>query len=79
MPGLYSFYKKGERPLHIHTWQIRESRGLTLVEMENLTGISKTTLNDIENGKVSPTLDTLEKIASGLGIKITDLFTSEYK
>lgn len=36
-------------------------------------------LNDIENGKRSPTLDQLEKIAIVLNVRITDLFKSEYK
>jgi DNA-binding XRE family transcriptional regulator len=47
--------------------------------MEKITGISKTTLNDIENGKISPQLDTLEQIAKTMDLHITDLFNSEYK
>ena len=43
------------------------------------SGIGKSTLNNIENGKVSPTLFQLETIAIALGVKITDLFESEYK
>ena len=42
--------------MEILTWQARTKRGLTLRKLEELTGISRTTLNDIENGKVSPTL-----------------------
>lgn len=44
-----------------------------------MTGIGKTTLNNIENGLVSPTLRQLEAIARALDVKMTDLFTSEYK
>jgi DNA-binding XRE family transcriptional regulator len=47
--------------------------------MAEITGISKTTLNDIENGKVSPRLKTLEQIAKTMDVHITDLFDSEYK
>lgn len=43
------------------------------------SGIGKSTINNIENGKVSPTLFQLEMIAIALGVKITDLFESEYK
>lgn len=43
------------------------------------SGIGKSTLNNIENGKVSPTLFQLETIAIALNVKITDLFESEYK
>lgn len=49
------------------------------MQLEQMTGISKTTLNYIENGVTSPTLRQLEAIASALDVKITDLFDSEYK
>lgn len=64
--------------MEIHLREIRNSKKLTLRQVEVLTGISKTTLNDIENDKVSPTIYQLEKIAIGLNIKIHDLVTSEY-
>lgn len=63
----------------IETWKIRNKKGITLKKMEELTGISKSTLNAIENGKVMPRIDTLEQIAKGMGVKITDLFESKYK
>lgn len=43
------------------------------------SGIGKSTLNNIENGKVSPTLFQLELVAIALGARITDLFESDYK
>lgn len=49
------------------------------MKLSKLTGISKTTLNDIENNKISPTIKQLENIAKALDIKITDLFDSRYK
>jgi transcriptional regulator with XRE-family HTH domain len=49
------------------------------VELARASGIGKSTLNNIENGKVSPTLFQLETIAITLGYRITDLFSSEYK
>ena len=61
------------------TWQARTKRGLTLRKLEELTGISRTTLNDIENGKVSPTLWELETIARALDMKISELYESDYK
>lgn len=65
--------------MKILTWQARAHRKLTLVQMEKLTGLSKSTLWNIENGRTSPTLDELELIASALNVHITDLFDSEYK
>nr|DAR48995.1 MAG TPA: helix-turn-helix domain protein [Caudoviricetes sp.] len=42
--------------------------------MSELTGISKTRLNDIENEKRSPTLDELERIANILKVRIESLY-----
>lgn len=49
------------------------------MELAKKSGIGKSTLNNIENSKVSPTLFQLEMIAIAMGVKITDLFESEYK
>ena len=57
--------------MKILTWQARNSK--------KVTGISKSTLNNIENEKVSPTIAELEAIAKALNMKITDLFDSDYK
>lgn len=43
-----------------------------------MTGVPKSTINDIMNGNI-PRLDTLEQLAKGLGVKMTDLFESPYK
>ena len=51
----------------------------SLVLIGGEPGIGKSTLNNIENGKVSPTLFQLETIAIALEVRITDLFESEYK
>ena len=65
--------------MEILTWQARMEKGITLVQLADLTGLSKSTLNNIENSKTSPTLMELEVIAKALDVKITDLFESEYK
>ncbi len=65
--------------MKILIWQVRKQKGITLIELADRTHIGKTTLNDYENGKFSPTLRQLETIAKALGVRITDLFESEYK
>ncbi len=65
--------------MKVLTWQARSDKNVTLVKLAKLTGISKSALNNIENEKVSPTLDELEAIAKALDVRITDLFDSEYK
>ena len=63
----------------IKLWEIRTAKGLKLEAVAAVTGVSKSTLNNIENGKTSPTMANLEKIAKGLGCRISDLYESEYK
>lgn len=65
--------------MEILTWQARKDKNVTLVKLSALTGISKSTLNNIENGRVSPTIKQLETIAKALGVKISDLYESQYK
>lgn len=65
--------------MEILTWQARTEKNMTLKQLEALTGISKTTLNYIENGITSPTLRQLEAIAAALEVTISSLYDSEYK
>lgn len=65
--------------MEIRVWEARQQKGYTLIQLEGITGISKSTLNNIENGKTSPTLSQLESIASAIGVRITDLFDSDLK
>lgn len=65
--------------MKILTWQARKNKKVTLVELAKMTGISKSTLNNIENMKVSPTLAEIEAIAKALNVRMVDLFDSEYK
>lgn len=65
--------------MKILTWQARNDKRISLVKLSQMTGISKSTLNNIENEKVSPTMAELETIAIALNVRITDLFDSDYK
>lgn len=59
--------------------EILEKRNLSYRQAEILTGISRSTISDIANGKSDLRLSTLEQIAEGLNIHITDLFESKIK
>lgn len=63
----------------IKLWDVRQEKGLKLEAVAALSGVTKSTINNIENGKTSPTLNNLEKLAKGLGCRIEDLYDSEYK
>lgn len=63
----------------ITLWQKRDELNLTLKEVSERTEVSVAELNKIENNKVSPSINTLEKIAIGLQCTISELYFSKYK
>lgn len=65
--------------LRIFVWEARQRAGLTLQQLEQRTGISRSTLNRIENGQTVPRLDQLEAIAAATDTRITALFDSPFK
>jgi transcriptional regulator with XRE-family HTH domain len=60
--------------MEILLWELRTSKGLTLIELEERSGVSKSEINAIENAKVSPRLDTLQMLAHALDCRICDLY-----
>ncbi|WP_163651710.1 helix-turn-helix domain-containing protein [Listeria sp. PSOL-1] len=52
---------------------LRKKRDITLKELSELTTVSTTALNEIEKGKVVPSINTLWKIANGLNISFSVL------
>ena len=54
--------------------EILAHRGTTLKEFAASSGISQSNLSNYLNGNISPTLDTLRKIAVCLNIYIVELF-----
>lgn len=58
---------------------IMYKRNLTARQVEIMTGVSKSTINRIVNGQISPTMDTMEQLAKGLNIKISDLYESDFQ
>lgn len=49
-------------------------RGITMKEFAQMSGISQSNLSNYLNGNISPTLDTLRKIASFLEVEVVELF-----
>lgn len=56
-----------------------DSKDITHRELARLSGIKKSTIGNIKNGKKSPTMNEMERLAKALNVKITDLFESFYK
>ncbi len=55
------------------------NKNLTVRQVSIATQIPKSTVSDIYNNKTMPRMNTMEDLAKGLKIKITDLFESPYK
>lgn len=54
--------------------EILAQRGITLKEFAQSSGISQSNLSNYLNGNISPTLDTLKKIATNLNVDVVELF-----
>ena len=54
--------------------ELRQQRGLSLRALAGLCGISPNTVSLIERGTSSPSVDTLQRPASGLGVPIVTFF-----
>lgn len=64
------------------TMRIREERkakGLTLVELAKISGVSKSHISEIETGKQMPTLQVLCLLAGALGVKPERLYRYSIK
>nr|WP_143512836.1 XRE family transcriptional regulator [Halomonas utahensis] len=54
---------------------LRLGQNLTLEEASKLTGLARSTLSKIENEQISPTFSVVNKLVTGLGIDLPQLFT----
>ncbi len=48
----------------------RKSAGLTQKQLSEKTGIAKADISKLENGNANPSLRTLRRLASGLGMRL---------
>ncbi len=58
-------------------WEIRTEQQLSSRQLAKLSGVSKTTINDIENHRHSPTIYTLCLLAEALQIPPEKLYSYE--
>ena len=55
------------------TWrEVRTEKHITLLELSKRSGLGKSMINNIENGKTSPTLMQLEALEVALDVRITE-------
>ena len=53
---------------------VLKEKKVTVVSLAGMIGITQPNMSNIVNGKSTPSLETLEKIANALGVDITELF-----
>lgn len=58
---------------------LRKEKKCSIMNINQLTGLSKSTISQIENGQSSPTVQTLEKIAKALDVTIGMFFKENEK
>ena len=54
--------------------EVRKEKNLTLAQLSERTGISKTHINDVENGLKEPGLSIMVSLAKAMDVQITDLY-----
>lgn len=57
--------------------EISKSQGVSITKLAELVGITQPNMSNIANGKTSPSLDLLERIAVALGVSVPELFASQ--
>lgn len=57
--------------------KIRQAKGLSQGEMQKRTGILRSYLSRVENGHTVPSLATLQRLASAMGVALADFFAAE--
>jgi len=55
----------------------RKAAGLTQAELAEAVGVEPESINRIENAKLNPSRDTLQKVGKALGVKLGDLLSED--
>jgi transcriptional regulator with XRE-family HTH domain len=57
--------------------KLRQMQGMTVEQLAAKSGFSKGFISRLENFRISPSLNALNKVAAALGVKMGDLFHDE--
>ena len=63
-----------EERLGLELRRIREERGLTVEELADKSGVSATTIRDVERGAQEARGDTIAKLAKPLGLTFDEVW-----
>lgn len=80
----YEYYKdrqppddRGPRAVGNRVRKLRESKGLTVTTLAELTGMKRPNLSRLEAGRHLPSLETLERIARALQVPVAELVVDQ--
>lgn len=71
---LYLYYNLKRYNMELRIKDVLKEKKVTVVSLAGMIGITQPNMSNIVNGKSTPSLETLEKIANALGVDITELF-----
>lgn len=57
--------------------KLRQRKDMSLSTLADLAGVSKSNLSKIENCMISPTFDTIDRVAKGLGVASASLLSAQ--
>lgn len=57
--------------------EISKMQGVSITKLAELVGITQPNMSNIANGKTSPSLDLLERIAAALCVSVPELFAPQ--
>lgn len=60
--------------LRVHLKQVRAERGMTQADLAHLVGVSRKTINTVENGVFVPSTVLALRLARVFGVTVEDLF-----
>lgn len=61
--------------IEYHLFELRTKAGITERGLAEMSGVSKTQINQIEDGKANPTLRTICHLSLALDVSPADLFS----
>lgn len=57
--------------------EVSKSQGISITKLAELVGITQPNMSNIANGKTSPSLELLDRIATALGVTVPELFAPQ--
>ncbi len=73
-----TFNRNGDYDVYVEIREalisLRKENHMTQKELANLTGMTQTSISNIEKGISKPTIETIKKIADALGVRLVISF-----